>query len=33
MLLDIKPKADRSKTLNDLSNVYESLVLELLLKV
>ena len=33
MLLDIKPKADRSEALNDLSNVYESLVMEYLLKV
>lgn len=33
MLLDIKPKAEHSETLNDLSNVYESLVMEHLMKV
>ena len=33
MLLDIKPNAERSESLKDLSNVYESLVMAHLLKV
>lgn len=32
-VLDIEPNSDRSKTLNDVSNVYEHLVLDHLKKV